>query len=82
MTRTINWILILLTECELYKEAACRVDYVSTTPDADQYPQKFPECSATTQAVIMNGEEASRKEFPHMVHRVLPKQSQVFFSLS
>lgn len=56
-----------MTECQEYKEFACTSSFAGNIPNGPQVETKVSNCASTTQPVIVGGEEAIRREFPHMV---------------
>ncbi|XP_037036527.1 serine protease snake-like [Bradysia coprophila] len=57
---------ISAAKCLEYKELACTPHYISTTPFDDPIVSKVSNCARNTQPVIIGGEEAQKREFPHM----------------
>ncbi len=49
-------------------EFACNSSYAGTTNDGAALPLKISNCAWETQAVIVKGKAANRREFPHMVY--------------
>lgn len=72
--------LILKIECQEYKELACNISYVGNTPNSIQIGSKLSNCASTTLPVILGGEAAKRREYPHMVYVLLSTISMIDYS--
>lgn len=61
---TVNYILILLIECHEYGKSAFEVTTLFS-PDGEESQVKQDKCGFKVTELIVNGEKASVREFPH-----------------
>lgn len=68
-----------ITECAEYKESACDHVYAGNRDSTHLTTAKIPNCAFIVIPLIVGGEDATKKEFPHMVRFRILKIMRQFF---